>query len=180
MSDEMPEQPKTTRLEAVPSWASELATAVRNIALNVGTMNQSLGVLMEDRPVLHSRLAGVEGRLARIETPSIPPPAAITSERVRAITDSYTSKVDLEQQARLADQIVKDAERDAERDRRIEETHAIAIGTAAAVQEQSDFMGMGRKGVKWLMSKDGRTGLAQLAAALVAAYETLKLAGVLK
>ncbi len=114
--DTPPPQPKTTQLPAVTERAllEDLGRVVRNMADNVGTMSQNVAVLMEDRPVLHSRLAGVEGRLARIETPSHPPPSPLTSSRVQAIINETPSQLDLETQAQVANLIVQHAKEKAE------------------------------------------------------------------
>lgn len=134
---EPPEQPKTVSIPAVTDRAllEDLGRVVRNMADNVGTMSQNVTVLMEDRPVLHSRLAGVEGRLARLEQPSIIPPPPITSTRVRAIVEGTSSQMDLETAAKQADEIVKGQERD----RRIDETHAL-VQKAATKEDLADLV----------------------------------------
>ncbi len=147
----------------------DLGRLVRNIADNVGTVSQNVSTLMEDRPVLHSRLAGVEGRLARIETPTNPPPPPINSTGVRALIEGHPSQLDLDTAAKLAGAIA----RTTELEQAIHETRAI-------VADQSNFMGMGKKGLTWLGSKEGRTAMAQAGAAIVVLYEALKQAGVLK
>ncbi len=134
-----PEQPKTTQLPAVTERAllEDLGRVVRNMADNVGTMSQSVAVLMEDRPVLHSRLAGVEGRLARIETPSHPPPAPLTSSRVQAIINETPSQLDLETQAQLAGLIVQHAKEKAELEAKVVTKADVAAVVADATTLQT-------------------------------------------
>lgn len=94
-----------------------------------------------------------------------------SSIRAKSISDAS-----LEAQSRLAEEIVKNADRD----RKIEETHALAAAAAETLKQQSDFMGMGKRGAVWLVSKEGRTVMAQLGAATVCVYEFLKHSGVIK
>ncbi len=135
MTDEatrtMPDQPKTVEIRAMTDRAllEDLARTVTNVANNVGEMRQDVTTLMADRPVLHSRLAGVEGRIARLESPSMQPPAPLTSEHVRAVIDEHPSRMDLETAARQAEEIVKNQERD----RRIAET--LELATQAATKD---------------------------------------------
>ncbi len=54
------------------------------------------------------------------------------------------------------------------------------VETRAMMQQQNDFLGIGKRGLQWIGSKDGRTVMAQAAAAIVFVYEGLKHSGVLK
>ncbi len=101
--DKMPPQPTTKALPAMTDRAllEDLGRVVRNMADAVGSVRQDVTILMDDRPALHSRIAGIEGRLARIETPSIAPPAPLTSTRVHAIINEHPSQMDLDTAAQL-------------------------------------------------------------------------------
>ncbi len=174
MSDEKTEQPPakpTVVLEQVPAWAIELS---RNVTLIRGNVELMTG----DMVTMKSDIRGLKKWRLEIEDgagsmPSIPP---MTSTGVRALIDGHPSAMDLSLQAAQAAEIIKNQERD----RKIEETHALALGAAETLKRQSDYMGMGLRGIQWLWSKDGRTAVAQAAVALVTAYEALKHGGVIK
>jgi len=114
-TDEKP----TVEIPAVPLWAVELSKVVNGMATSVST-------LVEDGKGMNLRVAGIEGRLARLESPTNPPPAPLTTDRVHALIDEHPSQLNLEIQARQAEQIIKDAERD----RKIAETHDLASKAA--------------------------------------------------
>lgn len=106
-TDEMPAQPKTVSLPAVTerTLLEDLTKVVRNMADNFGQMRQDVTTLVADRPILYARLASVEGRIASVESASMPPPT-ITSTRVEAIIDEHPSQMSLEQQAKIASVII--------------------------------------------------------------------------
>ncbi len=54
------------------------------------------------------------------------------------------------------------------------------VETRAMMQEQNDFLGIGKRGLQWLASKEGRTAMAQAGAAIVVLYEALKHGGIIK
>lgn len=84
MSDEMPDQPKTTELPAVPQWAAEMMILVRKMSANVDNVISAVDVL-RDRVNAHDmRFAEQDARATNV------------SERVRG-----ASQVDLEQAAQL-------------------------------------------------------------------------------
>jgi len=138
MSD-MPDQPKTVQLPAMTDRAllEDLARNPRETKGAIERLTATVDGLVGDHQSLHMRMGSVEGRIAKLESVSInPPPPPITSDRIRAVVHEHTSQADLEQQAKLAEVIIKDQERD----RRIEETHALALSAATKedVQKLAD------------------------------------------
>ncbi len=176
MSDDMPEQKKTVELEAVPPWAIELTRATKDGFLR---LDAHVATLMGESSSLHARVGLIEGRLAKVETPSVVPPAPITSVRV----ESHPSQMDLEQQAKLAANIVKTGELEAAiHDTKALAESAVELGTKAneTLQKQSDFMGMGKKGIEWLRSKEARADIVRFITLVGVGYAALKSAGVIK
>lgn len=123
---EPPDEKVTVEIPSPPPWAVEMAKSLNEVKTGVST-------LMEDGKGLNLRMAAVEGRIAKLESPSIPPLPPITSERVRAVVDGHTSQADLEQQAKLAEIIIKDTERD----KHIAETRALAEKAATKEDVQA-------------------------------------------
>ncbi len=165
-TDEKP----TVEIPAVPDWAVKMTE--RMLSEFVKT-NANIALVSGEVGVVKERLAVVEDWKRKQEAiPSVPP---LTSERVREIADQ-PSKPDLALQAAQAAEILKNQERD----KKIEETHEMAVKAIETLKEQSDFMGMGKRGAQWVVSKEGRTVMAQIGAALVCAYEFFKHSGVIK
>lgn len=109
MSDDMPEQPKTVRIETPPDWA--VAMSERMVA-EFGKTNANIAIVSNDLGVVKERLGIVEDWKRKQElVPSIPPPSPLTSQRVGAIVDERASQMNLEQDARFAVMLVaKDEE----------------------------------------------------------------------
>lgn len=175
---EQPEGKKTVEVATVSDRAllEKLLASSVDVAAKVNSLTGNVHTLMGESTSLHARMGLMEGRVAKLETPSIIPAPPLTSTGIKALINQHPSQMDLELQAAQAAQIVKDIERD----RRIEETHQLAAKAAEVLAAQSDYMGMGKRGAQWLFSEKGRTAMAQAAAGLVAAYEVLKHGGVLK
>lgn len=165
----MPESKQTTRIEVAPQWASELSHASREgfrlLNANMEALHSEFGILRGDVRSLQQWRLDEERRR---DLSMAPPP--LTSARARQIIDEHPSQMDLEQQRLLAEQIIKNDERD----KKIEETHALAERAAAVLQAQSDYMGMGKKGLKWATSAEGRAALFQLAVTAFGVWEILK------
>ena len=106
MSDEKPPEKPTTRLEAPPAWAQEMArnvAATKSTAENtrdtVGRLSDEIGVMRVDIRSLQQWRLDEERRR---ETASVPPPA-MTSLRIREVIEEHPSKLDLDAQAKLAE-----------------------------------------------------------------------------
>ncbi|MEO5964020.1 MAG: hypothetical protein ABIR11_01045 [Candidatus Limnocylindrales bacterium] len=103
-------QPKTTNLPAVTERAllEDLGRVVRNIADTVGETRSDMHKLTVKVDGADERLGRIEGRVAILESvpitivPSIPPPPALTSTKVRALIDGTTSAIDLAHESQLA------------------------------------------------------------------------------
>lgn len=117
---EPPEQPKTINLPAVPAWAVELATNVRQGFTEV---RADLETVKAEGQRTNLRLTRQEVRMDDVETR-----LANNSERASRVSDGVRglSSADLDQQAKLAAEIV----RNEERDKKIAETHALASNAA--------------------------------------------------
>jgi hypothetical protein len=144
----------------VPGMLKRLQASVEEIGTKVDG-------LVEDKVAMNRRQAQFEDRLVVVETRPV-----LTSERVRGVV----SNADLELQAHQAAKIIEDQERD----KKIAETHALAAAAAKTLQEQSDFMGIGKRGITWVGSKEGRAALTQAAIVVGVVYGILKSAGVFK
>lgn len=129
-------------------------------------VDADLCLVANDVSLVKERVGMVEKRTAVLEDAR-----SRTSDRVRGVSEN-----DLKQEAVIADVIIKNQERD----KRIEETHALALAASAELARQSSFMGVGKQGLQWLASKEGRNALAQIGAAIVVVYEGLRHAGVIK
>lgn len=173
MSNDMPEQPKTQQLPAADKneiLLAELKVLVvsgfKDLDSKVDRVETNLGIVSDDVRVTKDRLANAESRLGTLESR-----ASMTSDRVRS-----ASQVDLDQASQLAQER---AAREALADE-VAETKALAKTAVEKLKEQSDLMGIGKKGIDWATSKDGRASLMRLATTLAAMYAAFRAAGVLK
>ncbi len=174
-TDEKP----TVEFDAVPDWAVKLTERMIREFTNT---NANISTVANDVTIVKQRVGILETWKATVEsTPSVPPP--LTSMQVRAIADEHPSKVDLAIQAAQAEEIIKGQERD----RKIAETHALAESAAAELAKQSSelakqsrAMGIGVAGLKWVVSKEGRATMTQLAILVGVLYGILKSSGVVK
>ncbi len=187
--DKMSEQPEAKPTKALPkdeimqaqlsqllTRATETRDAVARTDTKVDRLAVNVDTLMGESTSLHGRVGLIEGRIAKLETPSIVPPSPITSVRVREILDATPSQMDLEQQAKLAATIVKTGELEAA----IHDTRALAEKAVETLEKQSDFMGMGKKGLAWLRSKEARADIIRFITLVGVGYAALKSAGVIK
>ncbi len=175
---EPPEQPKTKQIPAA-SPVEILLTQIRT-AMDAGfrETNANIDLVTGDVKSLKADVRNLqEWKLVVEKQPTV------TSERVRAIADGYTSQVDLQHEAALSAEIIKNRERD----RKIADTHALAEAAgielakqSAELAKQSRAMGIGVAGLKWVVSKEGRATMTQLAILIGVLYGTLKGAGVVK
>lgn len=159
MSDDMPDQPKTQQMPAADKTdisIAELKTLVINgfraVKLDMNAQGGQIGVIQKQLDILFEWKGGVEERLKN------------NSQRAAA-----TSDIDLDHEAKIAATIVK-----------TEQLETAIHETRAIVAEQSRFMGIGKQGLAWLRSKDGRADVIRIATLIGVAYATLKQAGVLK
>ncbi len=160
---EPPEAKPTTKLEAVPPWAIELTQAMKSgiaeVRADVALVSNDLGLLKTRVSIMESLRVEDEARVVKL------------SGGVRGL-----SNADMGHESKLANVIIETEHLKTA----IVETHALASRAAATLQEQSDFMGVGKRGLQWLSSKEGRNALAQLGAAVVVVYEALKHVGAIK
>lgn len=169
-ADEKPPEKETVKFEAVPDWAIKLTQKVGDGFANMDTR---MDTFEANQRVQGGQIGVVEKEISLIWEWK----GEVNEWRKGAsLRAKQPSSADLENEAKLAVEIVKNQERD----RKIEETHALAAAAAETLKAQSDYMGMGKRGAQWLVSKEGRTAMAQAAAALVAFYEVIKHAGVIK
>jgi hypothetical protein len=178
-----PEEKPTVELEQVPKWAVELTSSVKAMA-------GSVSMLVEDGKGNNLRFAGIEGRLARLESPTNPPPPPFTSEMVRGIVDDHPSKTDMEHEARIAATIVRQKElEDAVHETKALAVTAVALGESNSgelakqsleLEKQSKRMGIGVQGLQWAASKDGRASVMRLVTLVGVVYAALKTAGIIK
>ncbi len=162
----MPEQPKTKELPAADPvqvllmrLQSGMDAGFRETNANISVVSSALDVVKDRVHVIEKWKVDQDARAAR------------TSDGVRGLSSS-----DLEQQAKIAAGVIRaDALETA-----IHETKELALQAAATLKEQSDFMGLGKKGLKWVGSKEGRAALSQAAIVVGVVYGILKSAGVLK
>ena len=182
-----PEQPKTTELEA-PSPEMILLTRLsksmdrgfatmedRLDAQDVTSEKQSkkLDTVVADGEKAIERLGRIEDRVHRVEI-RVEDLEGRTGKHSLAVRGS--SQVNLEQDAQLAQEMAAREELAKEH----AATKALVLETKQILEDQSDFMGMGKKGLTWLGSKEGRAAMMQLAATIAAFYAALKAAGVFK
>ncbi len=151
-----PEQPKTTQIAAVPQWAVELTQAMKS---GIAEVRADVALVSNDLGLLKTRVSIMEGLRTEDDMR-----ASKYSGGIKSLSTSNA-----EQDAQLA------------QERMAREALAAKVDKLDEVlQAQSDFMGIGKRGAEWLASKEGRTAMAQLGAAIVVLYEALKHGGVLK
>lgn len=170
--DDKPIEKPTVKMDAVPDWAVKLSTKVEE---GFRQTNANIDLVTGDVRSLKTDVNELKAWKLRVESnPTDPPP--LTSERVRMVIDAHPSQMDLEQQSKLAEVIIKDEARD----KAIAETRELAEKAAAELKKQSDFMGIGKKGLAWLRSKDARGDIMAAVTLIGIAYTALKAAGVIK
>ena len=162
-----PESKPTLQIPKADIISAQLAQVLASLGQHRTETSDALGSLriVLDR-VVHEGIE-VNTRMTRFEVrlESLEDRANTTSIKV-----SGASQVDLEHEAKLGLAIAKTQELE----NAIHETRSIAESTATEIAKQSDYMGLGKKGIVWLGSKDGRAAMVQLALALYAAWEFLK------
>lgn len=163
---EMPAQPKTKEIPAARPEDILLAE-VRN---GFRAINQRLDSLEgSDRSI-----ADEVQRLGR-EIVDLRADGRRHDEDIRRLSDrtketnAQTSSADLGQAAALAEEKVA-------REALAKEVRDIA----STLKEQNDFMGLGKKGVEWLRSKEARADIMRVATLIGVAYAALKAAGLIK
>ena len=112
----MPEQPKTMELPAADPVRVLLMQIQQSMTLGFRETNANIDLVTGDVKSLKDDVRGLQKW--KLDSERMP---SLTSERVRAVVDERASHVDLEAQAREADQIIKNAERD----RQIAETRSL-------------------------------------------------------
>lgn len=107
-----PEGKPTVNLPAMTDRAilEEVARVGRETAATVNTMRRDVDTLLVDGRAINLRMAGVEGRIAKLESPTHPPPP-LTSVRVREVVDERASQMNMEQDARIAALLVQKDEK---------------------------------------------------------------------
>ena len=65
MNDEMPPQPTTKELPAVPQWAAELTILVKRMAADIGLVSNDLGILKDRVGILEAAKVETENRASR-------------------------------------------------------------------------------------------------------------------
>ncbi len=137
-TDDMPPQPTPANLPAMTDRAllEELASSSRKTLATVDRLELTVAGLVGDGRITHERIGGLESRISRLEaSTSVPPaPPPLTSERVRSMINGSPSQMDLEEQAKLAAEIV----RGRERDQKIDDT--LALATKAATKEDLEAL----------------------------------------
>ncbi len=174
---DMPPQPKTVQLPAadraeiqfnemkalfisgINALDAKVALGFRNMTADVSNVASAVDVL-RDRVNLHDR---------RFEDNE----QRLNSNSMRA---QVTSSIDLDHEAKIAANIIKTNELEAV----IHDTKALAIEASEELRRQSNFMGMGKQGLKWVASKEGRQTLTQVAVVIGVFYGILKSSGVVK
>lgn len=121
----LPESKPTIPLPAVTDRAL-LEDLRKTVDAGFKTLSAHIDTLIVDSHGLGQRIGVVENRIAKLESPTIPPPRGLTSERARALIEAHPSKMDLETAAKAAEAIVK--QQDLEK--KIAETHALASSAA--------------------------------------------------
>jgi chaperonin GroEL (HSP60 family) len=96
MSDEMPPQPPTTRLEAVPPWAIELTRSMKEgfrvTNANIEMVSNDLSVLKERVSVLETERTKLSGGVRGLSSANMQQDAEILAER--QAREALTTKVD--------------------------------------------------------------------------------------
>lgn len=144
-------------LDAVASFRAEVNSGLTHLTADVQLVSNDLGIVKDRVAIIEGWKNDQDARAAR------------NSKRVQQVSES-----DLAQEAKIAETIVKQQALESA----IHETRAMVEPIAMQIQKQSDLMGIGKAGVKWLASSEGRATLLQVAAALYAAIEVLKHGGV--
>lgn len=157
--DDKPQEKATVQLPAVPDWAIELTREVKGARADIGLVSNDLGV--------------VKDRLNIVEAWKVEQDARAAKNSMRA---QQSSEVDLDHEAKIAAAII----RQDKLEKAIHDTNALASAAVDTLKDQSDFMGMGKKGIAYLASKEGRAAIMQAAATVAAFYAALKAAGVLR
>lgn len=183
--DSMPPQPKTKELPAPDRMdiiANELKALIINTTKSLDN-KVAIGFQKSDEKrdlnhqIVMNKFEQHDARLTILEAAKLAHDqrATASSDRVRALHDT-TSQHDLEHEAKIAANIIKTEALDTA----VHETRAIAEKAWKEISKQSDFMGIGKKGLEWLRSKEARTDAIRVATLIGAVYAALKAAGVIK
>ncbi len=85
MSDDMPEQPKTTKLEAVPPWAVELTRAMKSgiaeVRADISLVSNDLSVVKDRVTILESERTKLSGGVRGLSTTDAEQAAQLAQER---------------------------------------------------------------------------------------------------
>ncbi len=129
--DDMPGQPTTKELPAVPQWAADLIISVKG---GFASVNERLDGLEGTDKTLANEVARVVIAVEDLRAADRRHEDDIRrlSERTKD-TSRTASSSSLEQHAKLAEEIVKNQERDQKRN----DTHALAVATAENVDKLS-------------------------------------------
>ncbi len=125
---------------------------------------------------LHTLDAKTDAQDAVMRTMADQVAALTEAKRENSMRAKSLSESDTSQASALAQEIA--ARRAVEE--KVDRTEAKVDKIAQATQAQSDFMGVGLRGLKWLTSKEGRAAVAQIAIVVGVGYETLRKMGILK
>ncbi len=125
---EPPAAKPTVSLPAVTDRAllEDVARTVRNMSDVVVRLDNTVSRQDVDLRDFGRRFSDLEGRVARVENPSRPPPRPLTSDRVREVIEGHPSQLDLETAQKQAEEFI----RGQQRDQRIAETHDLAMKAA--------------------------------------------------
>ena len=162
-----PESKPTLQIPKADIISAQLTQVLASLGQHRTETSDALGSLriVLDRVVhegieVNTRMTRFEVRLETLEGR-----ADTTSIKV-----SGASQVDLEHDAKLGLAIAKTRELETA----IHETRAIVDSTKDEIAKQSAFMGIGKRGVEWATSKEGRAALFQLAVTAFGVWEILK------
>ncbi|MBA2684748.1 MAG: hypothetical protein H0U66_09680 [Gemmatimonadaceae bacterium] len=149
----------TRLIDKVDEQATSLKEHRGETAEGLGTLRVTLDRVVHEGIEVNTRITRFEVRLENLEDR-----AGKTSLAVKG-----ASQVDLEHEAKLAENIVKTQQLESA----IHETRAI-------VEQQSDFMGIGKKGLEWLRSKEARADIMRAVTLIAAGYAALHQMGVVR
>ncbi len=143
----------------VESKVDGIETKVDRMEGSMELQKGEIGIVKQELGVLFSWKGDVEKRFNN------------NSQRAQA-----SSQVDLEHEGKISANIT----RTEKLENAVHETRALAEAAAKTLQEQSDYMGVGVRGIKWLVSKEGRNSVMRLATLAGVVYATLKASGIIK
>ena len=176
MAEEKPPQPEQPKTVAIPKadkneillaeLKSMVAGGFAEVHVELGGLDTKVDRLEANQALQGGQVSVVQSEIRTLFEWKGAVEARLSSNSMRA---AATSSIDLDHEAKIAATITKTDLLE----KAIHETRAI-------VEEQSTFMGIGKRGVEWLRSPNGTRDVIRIATLIGVAYATLRQAGVIK